>query len=994
MLKKPFPFATLLLLFFSCHQPRTDSGCIAHQRPDTLNTLTDYVDPFIGTGGHGHTFPGATLPFGMVQLSPDTRLDGWDGCGGYHYSDTLLYGFSHTHLSGTGCSDYGDILVMPFAGDLPDSDHQPSQHYAATFTHAQEAARPGYYSVLLQPDTIKAELTATTRTGWHRYTYPTSKNSSVMIDLKHRDKVLASSIARVGNYQVEGYRRSSNWAGDQRIYFVAEFSAPIVQCEIALNDTIHQPLTKAEGTSIRMFLNFGNLNGKPLTLKVGISAVSIEGARKNLLAESGSFSFDEIKTLADSAWSRELSRITVEGGTPQQKTIFYTALYHSFLAPNLFMDTDGKYLGRDLSVHHADSFDNYTVFSLWDTYRAAHPLFTLVQQKRTTNFIRTFLAQYEHGGLLPVWELAGNETNCMIGYHAVPVIADAFVKGIVGYDAHQALQAMITSASQDHFGLKFYRERGYIPSEEEGESVSRTLEYAYDDWCIARMARSLNKEDIFKEYIQRARNYQNLFDPSTGFMRARNNDAWFSPFDPREVNFNYTEANSWQYSFYVPQDVDGLIKLHGGDEAFAAKLDKLFTTEPKTTGREQADITGLIGQYAHGNEPSHHMAYLYSFAGKPWKTQKLIRQIMDEMYTICPDGLIGNEDCGQMSAWLVMSAMGIYPVTPGTDIYVFGTPWFSSVSLHLENGNTFTLRAPDVSASRCYIQSIKLNGEVYNRSWLSHFVIEKGGELEFVMGPEPNPAWGAEPASRPVSHIHEYPIEPVPFVSAGQKTFSDTTLVRLASLNPKASLYYITDGSNPTHKSAKFTNPFVLNQSTTVKAIAVNERGITSRPLQAFFYKIPHNHKLKLLTKYEPQYSAGGKNALADGLRGGHNFRTGRWQGFQGINLEAIMDLGERKPVKRIISGFMQDQRAWIFMPSTVAYYASDDQANWKLIGTIAHQIDPRADGVVLNDFISEPLRLQTRYIKMIATNPGPCPEWHLGAGEKSWLFADEFIVE
>ncbi|MDD2964564.1 MAG: GH92 family glycosyl hydrolase [Bacteroidales bacterium] len=993
MLKKTLLFTTLAVGLLSCTKTNTRTECIGHQRPDTLRTVTDYVDPFIGTGGHGHTFPGATLPFGMVQLSPDTRLDGWDGCGGYHYSDSVLYGFSHTHLSGTGCSDYGDVLIMPFSGDLRNGDYHPSKHYTALFSHATEEARPGYYAVELNPDSIKAELTATLRTGWHRYTYPAGKSGSLLIDLKHRDKVIASSIALAGNNQVEGYRRSANWASDQHIYFVAEFSSPVVKAEIAVNDSLNRELTHASGTNLKMFLNFGNLNGQPLVVKVGISAVSIEGARQNLRHEAASYTFDDIRSLADTAWTRELSRITVEGGSDQQKTIFYTALYHSFIAPNLFTDADGQYRGRDLQVHQADSFTNYTVFSLWDTYRAAHPLFTLVQKKRTTDFIRTFLAQYKQGGLLPVWELAGNETNCMIGYHAVPVIADAFVKGIGGYDAKEALEAMQASATQDHFGLKYYRERGYIPSEEEGESVSRTLEYAYDDWCIARVAKALNNDAVFTEYIKRAQNYKNLFDPATHFMRARNNDAWFAPFDPREVNFNYTEANCWQYSFYVPHDVDGLIKLHGGDEAFASKLDELFTTASETTGRDQADITGLIGQYAHGNEPSHHMAYLYSYAGKPWKTQQRVRQIMDEMYTTCPDGLIGNEDCGQMSAWLVMSAMGIYPVTPASDVYVFGTPWFEKVSIHFENGETFTMKAPDVSAPRCYIQGAKLNGKTYERSWISHFVLEKGGELEFAMGPEPNPAYGKDETHRPISKIHEHPIEPVPFVAKGQRTFTDTTLIEIKSLTT-TTLHYTTDGTLPTPASPVFSKPLIIKESTTLQAISVNKQGVASQPLKAFFYKIAHNHKLKLQSKFEPQYAAGGENALADGLRGGHNFRTGRWQGFQGINLEAVMDLGEKKKVTSIVAGFMQDQGAWIFMPSQVTYYASDDMANWSPIAELKNDIDPRNDGVVLKDFSVKPQNLSARYIRMVAENPGPCPSWHLGAGGKSWIFADEWIVE
>ncbi|HBZ66453.1 MAG TPA: glycosyl hydrolase family 92 [Bacteroidales bacterium] len=995
MFKKSIAALFVVITIASCStkSPET-TGCIDHQRPDSLLTITDFVDPFIGTGGHGHTFPGATMPFGMVQLSPDTRLDGWDGCGGYHYSDSIIFGFSHTHLSGTGCIDYGDILVMPFAGDLRNGVHQPSGEYASLFSHKTETARPGFYSVLLETDSIAAELTATLRTGWHRYTYPARKSSSLMIDLKHRDKVLASSIQIVNDYEVAGYRRSMNWAADQHVYFVARFSAPVTSSEIAKNDTVIKDITAAEGTNLRILLNFGLLNGKPLTVQVGISAVSIEGARRNLDQESNALAFDQVKHLADSVWNKELSCITVKGSSDDQKTIFYTALYHAFIAPNLYMDVDGNYRGRDLKIHKADSFNYCTVFSLWDTYRAEHPLFTLVQQKRTNDFINTFLKQYEQGGLLPVWELSANETNCMIGYHAVPVIADAFMKDITGYDTKLALKAMVKSARQDQYGLKYYRERGFIPSEDEGESVSRTLEYAYDDWCIATMAEAMNENDIYKEFTLRAQSYKNLFDPSTGFMRARNNDSWFSPFEPREVNFNYTEANAWQYSFYVPQDVDGLITLLGGDDGFTKKLDDLFTTDSQTTGREQSDITGLIGQYAHGNEPSHHMAYLYSYAGKPWKTQQRIRQIMDEMYSTCPDGLIGNEDCGQMSAWIVMSALGIYSVTPGTDVYVFGTPWFEEATIHMENGKAFTLRAPQVSSERCYIQSVKLNSQSYTRSWLSHFSIESGGELEFTMGPEPNPLWGQNENDRPISKIHEFIIEPVPFVAAGEHTFKDSVRISLADLNTKGRIYYTIDGSTPTATSSLYNSPFVINHSATVKAVSINENGTISMPMEAAFFLIPHDHTLTILSKYEPQYTAGGDNALADGLRGGDNFRTGRWQGFQGTDVEAIMDIGSIKPVKRIGVGFIQDQGAWVFMPSKVAFYISNDKSNWKQAGEVLNDVNIKLEGAVTKDFSLDLKSVQTRYIKFKAFNPGPCPAWHLGAGGKSWLFADEFIVE
>ena len=672
--------------------------------------LTQYVDPFIGTGGHGHTFPGATMPFGMVQLSPDTRLTGWDGCSGYHYSDNVIYGFSHTHLSGTGISDYGDILLMPTVGDVSLDelvDGKTDKGYASPFSHQNETARPGYYSVRLDDGNILAELTATNRVGFHRYTYPATERANLVLDLVHRDKVLDSYLLIVDATRIEGYRRSTGWARDQIVYFVAEFSQPFT-AGIALDGTkLDRNLKEARGAGIKAFFTFDSGRRNPLLVKLALSSVSIDGARRNLAAELPGWDFDRVRDDADRAWNVELNKIQAAGGTSDQRKIFYTALYHTMIAPNLFMDVDGQFRGRDAQTHKAGGFTNYTVFSLWDTFRAAHPLYTIIDQKRTADFINTFLAQYDYGGRLPVWELAGNETDTMIGYHSVSVIADAAIKGIPGFDRERAFAAMKHGAELKHFGLGSYLDRGYISMEDDRESVSRTLEYAYDDWCIAQMAGLLGREDDYQRYIKRAQFYRNVFDPETGFARPRKNGGWLSPFDPREVSFNFTEANAWQYSFFVPQDVSGLMDLMGGKEKFARKLDELFTTDSRTTGRDQADITGLIGQYAHGNEPSHHMAYLYDYAGQPWKAQQRVRQILDGFYRAEPDGLIGNEDCGQMSAWYVMSAAGLYSVTPGEPIYAIGTPLFPELRFNLEDGRSFSIKALGVSANNIYIQSAR-----------------------------------------------------------------------------------------------------------------------------------------------------------------------------------------------------------------------------------------------------------------------------------------------
>ena len=960
-----------------------------------------YVDPFIGTGGNGHTFPGATMPFGMVQLSPDTRLTGWDGCSGYHYSDNIIYGFSHTHLSGTGISDYGDILLMPMAGE-PNLDAlvngSTDKGYASSFNHRNEKAWPGYYSVLLDDGNIKAELTTTNRVGFHRYTFPKASPRSIILDLVHRDQVLDSYLRIIDATHIEGYRRSTGWAKDQIVYFVAEFSQPF-GFEIALDGKLDGRLKQARGKSIKAVFDVPANRG-PLLVKVAISSVSVEGARRNLVAELPGWSFDGVVQRARAGWNRELNRIEASGGTEDQVKTFYTALYHTMVAPNLFMDVDGQFRGRDLQTHTARGFTNYSVFSLWDTFRAAHPLYTIIEQKRTTDFINTFLAQYEHGGRLPVWELAGNETDTMIGYHAVPVIADAAVKGITGFDREKAFVAMKHSAGLKHFGLGAYMDRGYISMEDERESVSKTLEYAYDDWCIAEMARLLGHEDDYRRFIQRAQFYRNVFDPEAGFARPRKNGGWLKPFDPREVDFNFTEANSWQYSFFVPQDVSGLIELLGGKEKFARKLDELFTTDSKTTGREQADITGLIGQYAHGNEPSHHMAYLYNYVGQPWKTQQRVRQIMDHFYLAEPAGLIGNEDCGQMSAWYVMSAAGFYPVTPGQPSYAIGTPLFPELRFNLENGKSFAVKARDVSAQNIYIQSATLNGWPYRHSYLLHKDLMNGGKLIFQMGPRPNMVWGSDIADIPTSYISaargQKPetLVPVPLIEAPANTFKDQMEVLIRARARDERLYFTTDGSPPDTSSPVFRKPLVIRNTTTVKAIAVGSNGAKSLITSAVFQKIPHDWSIRLFSRYSSQYAAGGDLALIDGIRGNRNFSTGAWQGYQGQDFVAVIDLGRVQEVRKLAAGFLQDAGSWIWMPRRVEFELSSDGQNFTRAALIANDVPDREYGVSLRDFLQTIPPQRARYVRIKAVNYGQIPDWHPGKGGQAWIFVDEIVIE
>ncbi len=971
----------LILQFISCNSPYYQGN-------------SKFVNPFIGTGGYGHTYPGATLPFGMVQLSPDTRLDGWDGCSGYHYSDSIIYGFSHTHLSGTGCSDYGDILFMPTVGKVQVYNGSAGDYengYCSLFSHKNEISNAGYYSVLLDKYKIKAELTSTTRVGIHSYTFPKSDNANVIIDLFHRDKVIDSYIKFIGDDEIEGFRRSEAWAKDQYVYFVAKFSKPYINKGIIKDDLNVQGKSEASGTNIKAFVNFRTESNEQIVIKVAISGVSIEGARKNLETEANSWDFEEYKINAFKAWDTVLSKIQIEGNNVQ-KTIFYTALYHSYVSPNVYSDVDGKYRGRVNKIHNTKNYTQYTVFSLWDTYRALHPLMTILEPEKTSDFINTFLAQYKEGGLLPVWELSANETNCMIGYHAVPVIYDAWAKGIKGFDANIAFEAMKTSANQQNAGLISYFKNGCVLATDEGESVSKTLEYAYDDWCIAMMAKSLNKIDDYKIFIERAQFYKNVFDDSTGFMRAKMNGTWFSPFKPNEVNFNYTEANSWQYSFYAPQDINGLINLHGSKTNFSNKLDSLFLADKKTSGREQADITGLIGQYAHGNEPSHHIAYLYNFVGKPFKTQEIVHKIQTDFYKNSPDGLIGNEDCGQMSAWYVFSALGFYPVTPGSNIYIIGTPIFSKSEINFKNGKIFKIIAKNISKNNFYIQSAKLNGKEYNKSFIKHSDIISGGELVFEMGAKPSNKWCIADENCPISTINDDNIIPVPFIQSGKRAFNKKTIINLHDVKTNCKIFYTLDDTEPTENSTEYMLPFEIDKTTTINAIAIDANGNKSKIMTGTLNKIQDGVKIEILSQYNPQYSAGGNIALIDGIRGGLDFKTGDWQGYQDTDLIAIIDLGKIKTLSKIGASFLQDIGPWILFPTEVEFWISINGKNFKQVSVVKNDIPRNKWGAIKKDFVFEINKLNAKYIKVVVHKPGNLPEWHPGAGNPAFFFIDEIF--
>ena len=950
------------------------------------------VNPFIGTGGHGHTFPGATLPFGMVQLSPDTRIDGsWDGCSGYHYSDSIIYGFSHTHLSGTGVSDYGDILIMPALGEAS----MDNKIYSSRFFHLKEKASAGFYEVFLEDDKIKAELTSTLRTGIHKYSFPKADKANIILDLLHRDKTILSNVNIIDSVTISGTRISEAWAKEQHVYFVIKFSKPFKKTEFALKKKLKaklEPNENAEGAAFE----FDIKDGKPLIVKVAISGVDIVGALLNMKSEAPHWDFEKYRLDAEQNWNKELSKIEVQSNDKDKLSIFYTALYHCMIHPSTNMDVDSRYRGRDNQIHTAKGFTYYSVFSLWDTFRALHPLFTIIDRKRTSDFVNTFLAQYKEGGRLPVWELASNETECMIGYHSVSLIADAIIKDIPGFDIEQAYKAMKAAASHSAFGAPAYSKKGYLEINDESESVSKTLEFAYDDWCIAQVAERMNNEKDYAHFIKRAQSYKNLFDPSTGFMRPRKNGNWLTPFDPNEVNNHFTEANSWQYSFFVPHDIYGLTKLHGGDAAMEKKLDDLFNASNKTTGRDQADITGLIGQYAHGNEPSHHMAYLYNYAGKPNKTNQKVQKILNEFYKNAPDGLIGNEDCGQMSAWYVLSAMGIYQVCPGNAEFALGKPLFEKIKINLENGKTFEIGMPATSLGNeiSEVTSVSLNGKSNVRSFVTYDQINNGGKLLFSFIPKKGiNNYGQHKTMRPVTGIAENLIIPAPIIKSESKTFKEKQNISLESIKG-GTVMYTTDGTEPTKKSKLYSKPFFIDNSCIIKAKTYSDT-ITSETTTAQFFKAPNNYKITLNCKYNKQYTAGGDDGIIDGVYGETNWRKGEWQGYQGQDFNCVIDMGSHKIINEISSNYLQDTRSWIVFPSLVEFYSSYDGETFT---PLARYVNP-----VPADDYTEQLKKFTfkfdkptkaRYIKVIARNFGKLPEWHMGAGGDAFIFIDEIEIK
>jgi predicted alpha-1,2-mannosidase len=929
---------------------------------------SEYVNPLIGTGGHGHTFPGATVPFGMIQLSPDTRVDGsWDGCSGYHYSDSFIYGFSHTHLSGTGVSDYGDVLLLPSMHPIP---FEP-ERYKTEFRHEDEKAEANYYEVYLRDNGVKARLTTDTRTGIHQYIFDRDEGY-VLLDLEHRDPLMSYEIDVKWKNKIHGHRISTAWAKEQHVYFCLEFDQYFDRVEFNKDST-------------KAIFHFTNLKDKTLEAYVGLSFVSNKGADKNLWEDLKMtyepVYFDRKVKEGKDMWDEELSKIEVFTKDENKKSIFYTALYHCMMHPNIAEDVDGKYRGHDGKIHESPNHTHYTVFSLWDTYRAWHPLMTIIDEKRTTDYINTFLEIYKQSGRLPVWELAANETDCMIGYHAVSVIADAYMKGIHGFDTTLALEAMVASANTDLFGLPSYRRYGFIRAEDESESVSKTLEYAYDDWCIAQMAKEMGEDSLANVFFNRAQSWRNVLNPETGFATPRLNGDWLPNFDPRQVNNHFTEANSWQYSFVQ--------QANGGSnfsEALEARLDSFFSAGSETTGRTQSDITGLIGQYAHGNEPSHHIAYLYNYCDSYNKTREIVNLICDSFYTNSPDGLIGNEDCGQMSAWYVLSSSGFYPIAPGSNEYALGSCQFDSVKYYLPNGNTILIQS---------VPSIFLHepvSELKHNQLVSGIRVKTGEQNSFGKTLTP--------------FIHYPDIVPTPLIR-GKQLFQESTSIDIKPLDGISNriMYYVhyADSSAPSGRNI-YKGPFSLTSTATVYARAelidtvytmngdIDEHNTPSPFISATFYKKPNHWLCTPSLLPNPQYDGGGGDALVDGIRGTENWKAGHWQGYQYDSVRFSLDFKVKQKLSSVSIGFAQDARSWILLPSKIEIY----DVNGKLIGTKTHVPNAFTEEVFIESMdieLGKTIKAQNLEIKIFSA--GKLPKGHPGhtMDGDAFFFIDEITV-
>ncbi|SHJ77261.1 alpha-1,2-mannosidase, putative [Arenibacter nanhaiticus] len=998
----------LILLVFSCTKTKKQSKEVL--------ALTQYVDPMIGTDAHGHTFPGATTPYGMVQLSPSNDFKDWDWCSGYHYSDTIIKGFAHNHISGAGLSGLGDILIMPTMGKnttYAGSDAEVDTSYRSRFTHKSEKAYAGYYGVSLEDYKIDVALTATTRSGFHKYTFNQEGVTDIVIDPTHAlmEKAMETSISKVSDTEVLGYKKV-NMGGDKFrfMYFSAKFSKPFKKFSITNNDIVVNE-TSLTAAKAKALVSFTVEKGEELEIVVTLSPTGYDGVEKNYLAEAKGKTFDTALDEAVSTWNQELNKIQLdEVVSDTKKRTFYTAMYHAFIGPNIISDVDGQYVveGKKLHSKHVQ----YSNFSTWDTYRALNPLLTIISQERTAAIVNSMVSRDTEANVgQPVWELFGFDNSCMIGYTTASVIGDAVLKDIPGIDHEQAYASMrgaafdLTkhSAVYDVSGLEDYINYGYVTSET-GSSVSKTTEYNYHDFVISEVAKKLGKDADAQLFKRRSIGYRNLFDPSSGYLLPKYSNGDVNLMDLSiwdELVTNYVSGNIWAYSAYTPQDMEGAIRLHGGKEKYAAWLDGVFTDTTQLGGVQHVDISGFIGKYGHGDEPGHHMPYLYNFVGQPWKTQKYVHEVISTMYSDRPDGMVNNEDLGQMSAWYIFSTLGFYPLSPSSLQYQLGAPYFEKASIHLENGNSFVVSAENLSEENIYVQSVLLNGKTYDKNFIYHKDIIKGGSIVFTMGPKPNKKWGASDESTAVGKLNESTVKiPViaalaPFDTNERAFFADKHLVKLKSNESDASIYYTLDGSTPTQKSSLYIAPITVTSDAVLKAIAVKEglnpSKVYEKPLvKSVFPSLKKGYPKVDMVNPDTAYGKGDGSTLFDEVFGSSSYGDGKWTGIKG-NIELYLNLGEKVALNGISLGVLTDVGSWIFPAKTISVYGGNSKDNLTLIAQKEILYTEDLPKEVVRHTLA--LKGSYRWLRIKITPFGNAPEWHGASGQKVWLFIDEINV-
>ena len=984
--------------------------------------LIQYVDPMIGTDAHTHTFPGATTPFGMVQVSPSNDFKSWDWCSGYHYSDSILKGFAHTHISGAGLAGLGDILLMPTSGatKLKDgTEKDPDSGFRSRFSHDREVASAGYYSVVLDDYDIKAELTCTPRVGFHKYTYKRAGKGNIIIDPTHHiaENLYASGLEFLSDTEMRGYKHSNGEFGNRKVYFYAKCSKKFKKKGVAINDLIIPDQNSASDRKVKGFVSFDVKAGEQVEVKVAISHVSYEGAKANFNAEAEKLSFDEALVAAQEVWEEKLNKFEIQTKSLSEKRTFYTAVYRTMISPNRISDVTGEYRVEGKKYH--SDYEQYSNFSTWDTYRATHPLMAIVEQDKTVDFVNSLVSRHTVSKVgLPFWEGLGHDNFCMIGYNTVPVITDAIMKEIPGIDVESAYDAMRSASfsleknsnAYGANGMKYYIDMNFIPSKV-GCSVSKTTEYNYFDWCISEVAGKLAKLDDVSLFRERATGYRNLFDEKSGYLLPLAQNGKLLDLDRTKWDgliTNYVSGNIWGYSTYVPHDMGYLMNLHGGKKNFSEWLDTIFADDSEMGGSQHVDISGFIGKYGHGDEPSHQMTYLYDFAGQPWKTQKLVREILPKFYQDHPAGLNNNDDLGQMAAWYIFSSMGFYPVCPGSNQYQIGSPAYTKATINLENGSAFTVIANNNSKDNVYIQSAKLNGKTFSKPFLSYNQIKNGGELVFEMGNKPNKEWGSKENDIAdmvgVKPTNTYPLHKekqvlMPFNGDETFIFENQKTIAVKCNTIDAEIRYTTDGSEPTLKSKLYTNAFTIRKNTTLNAKAFKSGLKESNTFEVSYFKgIQYNSKAGYpkvsLAKETSGYGEASGKQLFDGQFGTLIFNDGSWTGIDSHDLEATIDLGRQRTIREVTTGFLVNTGNWIFNPESIEVLVSSDNKSFKSV----RKVKTNTPGETARYIERTPLSFNptlSRYVKVKFKNK-LVPSWHVGGGNNRnhWIFVDEIVID